>query len=162
MTKAQRVSNKVWLDDGQQESWRAVIGLVTTLPAALDSEFRRTADLSMFEYHVLASLSEAPNRTLQMSALAYSTSASLSRLSHVVTRLEKRGWVTREVNDHDARATNAVLTRSGFEKVVATAPDYARSVRDLVVDALSPYQFQQLGNIATKIQRRIEERTSLS
>ncbi len=162
MTKAQRVNNKVWLDEGQQESWRAVVGLVTALPAALEGDLRRTADLNMFEFTVLANLSEAPNRTLQMSALAYRTTASLSRLSHVVTRLEKRGWVTREVNDHDARATNAVLTRSGFAKVIVTAPDHAQSVRDLVVDALSPSQFQQLGNIARKIQRRIEERTSLS
>jgi DNA-binding MarR family transcriptional regulator len=149
---------EAWLDDGQQESWRAVIGLLTVLPAALDSDLRRTAGLTMFEYTVLASLSEAPERTLQMSALAARASASLARLSHVVTRLEERGWVTREASGRDARATNAVLTAAGWEKVADTAPHHAQAVRDLVVDALSPAQFQQFGISAVKIARRVEER----
>ena len=157
MSRSQEANGEVWLADGQQESWRAVVGLLTVLPAALDSDIRRAAGLTMFEYTVLASLSEAPKRTLQMSALAARASASLPRLSHVVTRLEKRGWITREVCGRDARATNAVLTRSGWEKVAATAPHHAQTVRDLVVDALSPSQFQQLGIIAGKIRRRIEE-----
>ncbi len=159
MSRPQSADGEVWLDDGQQESWRAVLSLLTTLPAALDSDLRRTAGVTMFDYTVLASLSEAPKRTLQMSALAARASASLPRLSHVVTRLEKRGWITREVCGRDARATNAVLTRSGWEKVVATAPHHAQTVRDLVIDALSPSQFQQLGTLAAKIRRRIEDRT---
>ena len=159
MSGSPGADGEVWLDEGQQESWRAVVGLLTMLPAALESDLRRTADLTLFEYTVLASLSEAPGRTLQMSALATRANASLSRLSHVVTRLEKRGWITREVCGRDARATNALLTRSGWEKVAATAPHHVQTVRDLVVDALSPPQFQQLGTIAGKIGRRIEERT---
>ncbi len=159
MSRPQEADGEVWLDDGQQESWRAVIGLLMLLPAALESDLRRRSGLTMFDYLVLASLSEAPKRTLQMSALATRANASLSRLSHVVTRLEKQGWITREVCAHDARATNAVLTTLGWEKVVATAPHHVQAVRDLVVDALSPSQFQQLGTIAGKIGRRIEERT---
>jgi len=158
--RPQDTNDQVWLDDAQQESWRAVVGLLTTLPAALESELRRTADLTTFDYTVLANLSEAPKRTLQMSALATRTNASLSRLSHVVTRLEKRGWITRQVHGNDARATNAVLTKSGWEKVVATAPEHVQSVRDLVVSTLSPSQFQQFGASAEKIVRRIEERTA--
>ena len=158
MSRSQGAGGEVWLDDGQQESWRAVIGLLTVLPAALDADLRRTAGLTMFEYTVLASLSEAPERTLQMSALAARASASLARLSHVVTRLEGRGWITRKASGRDARATNAVLTTAGWEKVAAVAPCHAQAVRDLVVDALSPSQLRQLGIAAAKITRRVEER----
>ena len=158
MSRSQGAGGEVWLDDGQQESWRAVIGLLTVLPAALDSDLRRTAGLTMFEYTVLASLSEAPERTLQMSALAVRASASLARLSHVVTRLEGRGWITRKASGRDARATNAVLTTAGWEKVAAVAPCHAQAVRDLVIDALSPSQLRQLGIAAAKITRRVEER----
>jgi DNA-binding MarR family transcriptional regulator len=160
VSRAQQAHGDVWLDDGQQESWRAVVGLLTVLPAALDSDLRRTAGLTLFEYTVLASLSEAPRRTLQMSALAARASASLPRLSHVAARLEKRGWITREVCASDARATNAMLTTSGWEKVAAAAPHHAQAVRDLVVDALSPSQFQQFGIVAERIRRRIEGRTN--
>ena len=55
-------------------------------------------------------LSEAPERTLRMSDLAILANGSLSRLSHVVTRLERRGWVRREACPGDGRYTNAVLT----------------------------------------------------
>ena len=153
------MGDEVWLDEGQQESWRSVIGLLTTLPQALESDLRRMADLTMFDYTVLASLSEAPDRTMQMSDLAYRANASLSRLSHVVSRLEKRGWVVRELSSSDGRATNAMLTHSGWEKVVATAPLHAQSVRDLAVNALTPSQFRQFGTLAKKIERHIEERT---
>jgi DNA-binding MarR family transcriptional regulator len=93
-----------------------------------------------------------------MSALADRASASLARLSHVVTRPEGRGWVTREASGRDARATNAVLTAAASEKVADTAPHHAQAVRDLVVDALSPAQFRQFGISARKIARRVEER----
>lgn len=136
------------------------MGLLMMLPAALESDLRRAADLTMFDYLVLATLSEAPRRSLQMSTLAITANSSPSRLSHVVTRLEKRGWVSREVCDHDARATNAKLTIEGWHKVVAVAPHHAQAVRSLVVSTLSPLELEQLGNIANKIVRSIEDRTS--
>jgi DNA-binding MarR family transcriptional regulator len=55
-------------------------------------------------------LSEPDDRTLQMSQLAALTNASLSRLSHVITRLEKKGWVTRCPSAENGRITIARLT----------------------------------------------------
>ena len=54
-------------------------------------------------------LSEAPERTLRMTALAALTNATLPRLSHVVGRLEGRGLVERGLS-RGRRATNASLT----------------------------------------------------
>lgn len=92
-----------------------------------------------------------------MSELAAGTNASLSRLSHVVSRLEKRGWVTRQVCRNDGRATQAVLTESGLAKVVDAAPSHVRAVRAFVVDAITPTQLRQLGTAAAKIGQRIQE-----
>jgi DNA-binding MarR family transcriptional regulator len=80
-----------------------------------------------------------------MSDLAAMASGSLSRLSHVVSRLEKRGWVRREPCPGDGRFVNAVLTDDGWAKVIATAPGHVEAVRRLVVDALSPQQLSALG-----------------
>jgi DNA-binding MarR family transcriptional regulator len=96
---------------------------------------------------------------MQMSDLAARADASLSRLSHVVARLEQRGLVRREICGTDARATNAVLTQSGWDKVVATAPHHVQTVRSLVVEVLSRSQLQQFGRAAAKIGRRIEEQS---
>ena len=148
---------ELWLDEEQQCAWRGVVQLFMKLPAAMESDLQRTAGLTLYEYVVLALLSEASARTLQMSELAAGTNSSLSRLSHVVSRLEARGWVNRQVCPHDGRANQAVLTESGLEKVVAAAPHHVRAVRALVVDAITPSQLRQLGTAAAKVGERIEQ-----
>jgi DNA-binding MarR family transcriptional regulator len=146
----------IWLNDEEQGAWRGVVQLFTKLPAAIDNNMQRTAGITMYEYVVLSLLSESDDRTLQMSELAAGTNSSLSRLSHVVSRLETRGWVTRQVSPDDGRATQAVLTKSGLAKVVEIAPDHVRVVRELVVDALTPTQLRHLGATGVKIGQRID------
>ncbi|HLH82894.1 MAG TPA: MarR family transcriptional regulator, partial [Trebonia sp.] len=105
-----------WLSAEEQAAWRPFAALLFRLPAALDAQLQRDAGISHFEYMVLASLSEAPGRTLRMSELAAMASGSLSRLSHVVSRMERRGWVRREPCPGDGRFINAVLTADGWAK----------------------------------------------
>lgn len=140
-----------WLDPEQQRSWRSLIQMVMTLPAALEADLQQRAGLTTFEYIVLSSLSQAPDRTLRLSNLAARANSSLSRLSHVVTRLEAKGWVTRRTCAGDGRSTEAVLTDDGWRKVVASAPGHVEAVRRLVVDPLSAGELRQLGKIAAKI-----------
>src|SRR6476469_4092879 len=107
-----------WLDADEREAWLGLIGVTLLLPSLLDGQLQRDAGLTTFDYLVLAMLSEAPDRTLQLKTLGRLANGSLSRLSHTVTRLEKRGWVTRATAPNDGRATVAVLTEEGWEKVV--------------------------------------------
>jgi DNA-binding MarR family transcriptional regulator len=154
---AQEAESGMWLNEEEQRAWRGVVQLFTKLPAAIDSNMQRTAGITLFDYVVLSLLSESDDRTLQMSELAAGTNSSLSRLSHVVSRLENRGWITRQVCPNDGRATQAVLTKVGLAKVVETAPNHARAVRELVVDAMTPAQLRQLGTAGVKIGQRVEE-----
>jgi len=140
-----------WLTDEEQAAWRSVVALLIRLPAALEAELQRDAGISQFEYLVLSGLSEAPDRTLRMSDLAAMASGSLSRLSHVVSRLEARGWVRREACPGDGRFINAVLTDEGWAKVVATAPGHVAAVRALLVDVLTPEQLRELGAISDEV-----------
>src|SRR6478672_13484104 len=133
-----------WLDDAQHAAWVKLVAVVELLPGVLDTQLRRDAGLTHFEYFVLAMLSEAPERTLRMTSLAQRTNATLPRLSHVVRRLEERGLVRRMPCPEDGRATNAQLTAAGWTKVVETAPGHVANVRRHVVDALSAEQVAQL------------------
>ena len=145
-----------WLDDDEQAAWVRLAAVVELLPGVLEAQLRRDADLSHFEYWVLAMLSEAPERTLRMTALASRTSATLSRLSHVVARLESRGLLERFPCPEDRRATNAQLTPAGWDLVVASAPGHLETVRTYVVDALTPRQIAQLTAIAGAILDRVD------
>ena len=145
-----------WLSPAELAAWAPVGGLLLKLPAALDTQMQRDSGLSHFEYLVLAGLSEAPGRTRRMSALAALANGSLSRLSHVVKRLEGRGWVTRQACEEDGRYTNAVLTDAGWEKVVASAPGHVEAVRGLILDALTAAELEQLGDIARRVLARVD------
>lgn len=133
-----------WLEPDERAAWLRLMAVVELLPAALDSQLRREAGVTHFEYFVLAMLSEADDRTLRMTALAQRTNATLPRLSHVVRRLEDRGLVERFPCPQDKRATNARLTPEGMEAVVAAAPGHVGAVRRLVFDALDARQVAQL------------------
>jgi DNA-binding MarR family transcriptional regulator len=117
------------------------------VPAALEGQLQREAGLTHMGYLVLATLSEREDRRLQMSQLAKKASASLSRLSHVVARLESQGLVRRERDPDDGRVQIAVLTDDGFAKIVAAAPGHVEAVRSLVFDRLTPPQIRQLSKL---------------
>jgi DNA-binding MarR family transcriptional regulator len=145
-----------WLTAAEVDSWLSVVRLMTWLPWSIDQQLRRDANLGMAEYQVMARLSQSPGRTLRMSALADLANASLSRLSHLITRLERRGLVRREPDPADGRFTNAILTDEGFRALAAAAPVHVAHVRSLVIDALSPEQLRRMGLAADRIMSRID------
>ncbi|ROZ62882.1 MarR family transcriptional regulator [Kocuria soli] len=147
-----------WLDDDQLAAWVRLAAVMELLPGELDSQLRRDAGLLHFEYFVLAMLSEAPERTLRMTELAALTTATLPRLSHVVRRLEDRGYVRRAPCPGDRRATNATLTEAGWEKVREAAPGHSATVRRLIFDALTPRQVDQLREIAGSVLGHLDPR----
>jgi DNA-binding MarR family transcriptional regulator len=145
-----------WLDASEREAWLRLIAVVELLPSTLDAQLRTSAGLTHFEYFVLAMLSEAPERTLRMTALALRTNATLPRLSHVVRRLEDRGLVERFPCPEDGRATNARLTGDGWDAVVAAAPGHVTTVRRHVLDPLTREQVTQLRDIADALLTRLD------
>ena len=145
-----------WLGDEEMAAWVRLVAVVELLPGVLDGQLRRDAGLTHFDYFVLAMLSEAPRHTLRMTELATRTNATLPRLSHVVRRLEERGLVDRAPCPSDGRATNARLTDAGWAKVRATAPGHVATVREHVIDALTPEQLGQLADIAGTLLRRLD------
>ena len=145
-----------WLDDDEQRAWLRLAGVMLKLSPALDSQLQRDSDLTHFDYLCLAMLSESDDRTLRMSDLAARVNASLSRLSHVVTKLERRGWVARRPSPHSRRVTLVSLTEEGWQVLVKAAPGHVETVRSLVFEGLSPEDVAALERIAGHVVSRIE------
>src|SRR3954467_2352315 len=146
-----------WLTADQEAAWRAFASVLVHLPWALECQLQQDAGLSFIEYHALAMLSEVPDHTRRMSDLAEVTNASLSRLSHLIKRLESRGFVRREADPTDGRYTNAVLTKAGHEHLLASAPDHVATVRQLVIDGFTTTELRQLRDAAEHILRRLDQ-----
>lgn len=145
-----------WLEQDELASWMSLAALLFKLPGVLDFQLQRDSGLSHFEYLVLAGLSESPGRSRRMSELAGFANGSLSRLSHVVKRLEQRGFVERRPAEDDGRITVATITDAGYEMVVAAAPGHVTAVREYVIDALTPEQLTQLKTIADQILAKVD------
>lgn len=145
-----------WLNAEEREAWLTLASVMVRLPGALDAQLQRDAGMTHFEFQVLAGLSESEDRTLRMSVLAQWAEGSLSRLSQVVSRLEKRGWVRRSPDPEDGRYTLATLTDAGWATIVAAAPLHVERVRELVFDSLTKAQVGQLTTIGRRIMGAVD------
>ncbi|GAA4365382.1 MarR family transcriptional regulator [Actinomadura verrucosospora] len=129
-----------WLDDDEQETWRAFLWTSRLLGEALDRQLQRDSGLPHAYYMILAMLSEAPGRALTMTELAEIVHSSPSRLSHAVNRLEEAGWVSRCKPAADRRTTIAHLTDEGFAVLAKAAPGHVAEVRRHLFDPLTREQ----------------------
>jgi DNA-binding MarR family transcriptional regulator len=151
-----------WLTAAQLEAWQAITQLLGLLSTALEAQLQRDAQLSYVEYYVLAGLSDQPNHTMRISELAGFTNAEISRLSHLISRLQKRGYVRREPDPTDGRYTNAILTDAGYNHLVAAAPGHVATVLELVIDALDDTALSALQDSAERIIARINGARAVS
>lgn len=150
------MAEPLWLTADELAAWRGLMNLVQRLPAALGRQLQRDSQLSFIEYYVLAILSDEPGRRMRMSELAVLANSELSRLSHMVSRLEKRGFLRREPDPRSGRYTQAILTGAGYAYLAEAAPGHVRRVRDLFTDVLDPKELQTLRRFSDKVIARID------
>lgn len=140
-----------WLTAEQQRHWRAYLLGAARLTEALSRQLEQDSDLSLSEYEVMVRLSEAPGRTVRMAELAAALVHSRSRLTHTVTRMERRGLVERQACEADGRGINATLTEVGWQALVSAAPGHVRAVREHLVDRLTDDQLSALGGAMSAV-----------
>src|SRR3954454_1533896 len=148
-----------WLDPEEQKVWRAWLYSSSLLHDRLDRELTHQTGISHAYYEILVALSEAPGRAMRMSELADRCLSSRSRLSHAVSRLEERGWVSRQVCPDDGRGLLAVLTDEGFAALEAAAPIHVESVRVHLFDQLTPQQVANMRDIGETLLRHLDAPT---
>src|SRR5690606_2589084 len=104
--------------DEERRTWAPLTAVLELLPHRIDAQLLRDENLTHFDYATLSMLALADGRRMRMTALATGVNATLSRLSHAISRLEQRGLVRRERTPEDARATTVQLTADGRRKVI--------------------------------------------
>ena len=147
-----------WLTEPEQATWRAWVRAQTLLDAQISRQLQRDTDLSQADYAVLVHLSEAPEGRLRGFALAQGLQWEKSRLSHHLSRMEKRGLIVREGCPTDGRGAFVVLTDEGRNRIVDAAPKHVAEVRAAFIDPLTPAQLAALGDACRAIVEAIEGR----
>ncbi|MFC1443074.1 MarR family transcriptional regulator [Streptacidiphilus sp. N1-10] len=154
-TVEQHSQEPQWLTVPQLRAWRELTFLMGQLPTVLDAQLKRDAGLSYLEYYVMAGLTEQPNHEMRLSDLASRSSAELSRLSHLISRLERRGFVRRMTDGDDRRFTRAVMTEAGLAHMAEAAPAHVEEVRGLVFDVLDDSEVEVLRSCVEKINKQL-------
>ncbi|TDC92188.1 MarR family transcriptional regulator [Saccharopolyspora aridisoli] len=132
-------------------AWRAYIVGSALLEHRLNRELQVAHGLSIADYEILVSLSEAPDMQMRMSELANGVAHSKSRMSHQIRRMESEGLVRRQECPQDGRGVLAVLTAEGLAKLREAAPSHVQGVRDHMIDLLDPDEQKTLAAVFSRL-----------
>lgn len=137
-------------------AWRAYIEGSLRLNTRLDEDLRVALGLTLFDYHVLVLLAEAPGLRLRMRDLARRLVFAPSRLTYQAARLEQLGLIGREACPEDRRGSYAVLTAAGRQALREATPIHAESIRRHLLDQLEPPELEQLGRLFGRVRAHLE------
>jgi DNA-binding MarR family transcriptional regulator len=137
------------LHDDEMAAWRAFIWVATRALDRLDHELAANHGLSLADYEILAGLSEAPDRRIQMTELAALAQLSQSRLTYRIDRLERQDLVMRLPCDSDGRRVWASLTDAGLARLREAYPTHLAGARRYVID---PVPCDQLAGLTASLQ----------
>lgn len=137
--------------------WQAYLDLFRGLRSALDRQLLRDSGLSAADYALLAPLSETDGGVLRARDLGRRVGWERSRLSHQVTRMERRGLVGRERCGDDQRGYMIQLTEAGRTAIEAARPQHLETVRRYFFEPLSRDDQQTLLRILDAMNSRIDE-----
>ncbi|MCE3555413.1 MarR family transcriptional regulator [Pseudonocardia sp. RS11V-5] len=143
-----------WLDEREQRAWRGYLAMQAQLQARLHRRLQADSGLSYADFDVLVALTDRDER-VRVLELAEALQWEKSRLSHHLSRMQKRGLVEREECADDARGAFVVLTPEGRRAIEEAAPAHVEAVRELMFDGLDADQVDALAGIAETVLGRI-------
>jgi DNA-binding MarR family transcriptional regulator len=155
------MNNTRWLDEGEQRAWRSYLQMHGQLLARLNRQLQADSGLSLADYEVLVHLTEVPDGRLRPFELQRGLQWEQSRLSHQLTRMQRRGLVSREGCTDDGRGAFIVLTETGRRAIETAAPGHVDTVRRLFLDGLTRDQITMLGQLSTQMLARLDASTDV-
>jgi DNA-binding MarR family transcriptional regulator len=140
-----------WLDEREAHLWRSWLRLNQELLSTLEEQINREGGLSGADYAVLVPLSAAPDGMLRARELGREIVWDRSRLSHQLSRMEKRGLVVREECVEDARGAMVRMTDAGRAAIRRAAPGHVATTRRYFFDHLSNEEVDQLTTVFDRV-----------
>lgn len=145
-----------WLTADEERAWRAFNRMLTVLPSQLGRDLQQDSGLSDADYDVMSTLSEKTGHRRRLRELAAKMLWSRSRLSHHVSRMERRGLVARDDDPADGRGCMVTLTPQGLRTLEEAAPHHVASVRRHLIDLLTEDELASLAAISERVVERLE------
>ncbi|MGI5155371.1 MarR family winged helix-turn-helix transcriptional regulator [Microbispora sp. CA-102843] len=145
-----------WLDADEQRAWRAYVRMQGRLTARLNRQLQADSGLSLADYEVLVQLTDREEGRLRPYELQRDLQWEQSRLSHHLTRMQRRGLVRREECADDGRGAYVVISEEGRRAITAAAPGHVETVRRLFFAGLTREQVAALERLAADVLDRLD------
>lgn len=140
-----------WLDAREETAWRSFLAMHLRLLRLLGQQLQDATGLSEADYVVLVNLSETAGGRLRPFELGAAAGWEKSRLSHHLTRMERRGLVERQNCPSDNRGAFVTLTDAGLSAIRAAAPLHVEQVRRWFFAALTSDQVDGITAISDAV-----------
>ncbi|MGP3920691.1 MarR family winged helix-turn-helix transcriptional regulator [Nonomuraea sp. 10N515B] len=121
------------------------VGLLAEVHAGLMARLQpaiAAARLSEIDFEAVLRLARSPGEQLRMSDLSAQTGLSTSGVTRVVDRLEREGVVRRRACPSDRRASYAVLTDAGRERLQSVLPQHLQDIDDTFTSLLDAEELE--------------------
>ena len=139
------------LTGAEWDAWRSFSSMRRRLDRALECELQHDCDVSLPEFEILLALSHAPGRQLRIKDIASRIDWEKSRVSHQVTRLERRRLLVRSVCETDARGWWVSLTPAGAQAVSQAVGAHQNAVRRYFFDVLQEGEEMRINDLSTRV-----------
>jgi len=146
LSSKRRDAEHEFLTEEEFRAWHGSVRFVAAATRAVDEALLAGHGVSINEFDVLITLYNAPGRRLRMTELAQRVLLTPSGLSHLVTRLEGKGFVARVVDPDDRRSFFAELTRAGDRQLRRCRVTHNDVIRARLTERLRPDQLRTLGD----------------
>ena len=132
-------------------AWRLFITAHARVVSDIESRLAVDGQIPLHWYDVLIELFEAPDRRLRMNELAERVLLTRSGLTRLVDRLEKQGYLRRELDPNDRRGFFAIISDSGIEAMRHAWPVYARGIAEQFAAHVSDEEAEVLARVFARI-----------
>ncbi len=144
-----------FLNEQEMRAWRTFIETHDDLIAAIETDLAPSG-LSLGDYQVLVTLSEATDHRMRMCDLAAILQLTPSGATRRLDGLVRSGWVDRLNSTVDRRVMLAGLTPAGWDKLHEALPPHVNSVRTHLIDLLDENELRTMTSIFTKVRNALE------
>lgn len=144
-------------DNRRSLAWRVFFEASTRLQGILETKLKKETGITLADYNILLTLFESPEAQLRMGELADSVVFSPSRLTYLVSRLEKGGAVEKIPSDADGRGYVAKLTEEGKSLTKNASAIHQETVRRLLLDDLTDAEIDRIVDAFERVDENIRE-----
>lgn len=135
------------LSANHKRAWAFFLRSHAALIRRMEMLVRAGGGLPLDLYDVLLTLEESEQGRLTMSELAEKVTLSPSGVTRLIDRLEKQGYVTRDVNPCDRRSLFAVITPEGLAAREGAWPIYYKVIKDEFACKLTSEEAETLASL---------------